>query len=192
MRKVAISAFCVLNVVAVLVMNQPDGFEAAKAAALSAWLSPQAAYRVRYGEWLVKRWAHLAGLDNRWTMFSTLHRFDWWYVIKAIRPAGPEVLPLPLQSERRVLQRLVTDHKEAKIHLNLYGRPDWRRAYGRYLCRTHGGAHDPIRFVVYELHHQNLLERPEAAALGRHLEPQAHARVIDAAACDAAVGRRGG
>jgi hypothetical protein len=183
MRKLVISAFCVLNVTAVLVMNQPEALETAKTTVLSARLSPENVYRTRYGEWMVKRYAHLAGLDNRWTMFSTLHRFDWWYVIKAIRPAGPEVLPLPLQSERSLLQRLLVDHKEAKIHLNIYNRPDWRRAYARYLCRTLAAAHDPAGFVVYELHHQSLLERAQAAASGRHLEPSSHAQVVDAVMC---------
>ncbi len=192
MRKLAISAFCVLNVTAVLVMNQPQALETAKAAAMSAWLPPQSAYRAQYPEWLVKRYAHLAGLDNRWTMFSTVHRFDWWYVIKAIRPAGPEVLALPLQSERTTVQRLVVDHKEAKIHLNIYGRADWRRAYGRYICRTLAAARDPAGFVTYELHHQNLLGRPEAAALGRHLEPRSHAQVIDAVVCAGSTMRRTG
>jgi hypothetical protein len=182
-RKLAISAFCILNLTAVLVTNQPEVFEGFKARTLAAWLSPPTTYRIRYAEWWVRRWAHLAGLDNRWTMFSTVHRFDWWYVIKAIRLAGPEVLPLPLQSQRSLVERRFWDHKEAKIHLNLYGRQDWRHAYGRYLCRQLAAAGDPAGMVTFELHHQTYLERREAAARGTHLEPSSHAQVIDAVVC---------
>lgn len=183
LRKLIVSLFCLLNILAVLVMNQPDAFETAKTELFAARLSPTATYRVRYAEWLVKRYAHLAGLDNRWTMFSTVHRFDWWYVIKAIRGAGPEVLPLPRQSERSFLQRHLFDHKEAKIDLNLYGRPEWRRAYGRYLCRQLAAGGDPAAFVMFELRYQALLERAQAEALGRHLEPSEHSQVLDAVVC---------
>lgn len=187
-RKLLISAFCVLNVSAVLVMNQPEAVARAKEQWLSAHLTPVASYRVRWTEWLVKRWAHLAGLDNRWTMFSTVHRFDWWYRIKAIRPAGPELLPLPLQSERSLVQRAFVDHKEAKIHLNMYGNPEWRRAYGRYLCRQLAAAGDPAGFVVFELDHQMILDRGAARATGTHVEPRSHAQVVDAVLCAASGG----
>lgn len=182
-RKLLVSAFCLLNILAVLVMNQPEVVADAKERWVAARFSPQDAFRVRYVEWLVKRWAHLAGLDNRWTMFSTLHRFDWWYVIKAIRPAGPEVLPLPLQSPRTPLQRIFFDHKEAKIHLNLYSAPEWRLGYGRYLCRQMAQAGDPAGFVVFELHYQNILTREEAERSGTHLEPTSHVQVADAVLC---------
>lgn len=182
-RKLLVSAFCILNVASVLVMNQPEPFAAAKERWIAGTFTPQDAFRVRYVEWLVKRWAHLAGLDNRWTMFSTVHRFDWWYVIEAIRPAGPEVLALPLQSQRGPLQRLFFDHKEAKIHLNLYGNPEWRLGYGRYLCRQLAAAGDPAGFVVFQLHHQTILPREEAVRRGTHLEPDIHAQVADAVLC---------
>lgn len=185
LRKSLISTFCVLNLAAALWMNRPPAVDAALDEGLSH-LPPMRAFHVRYGLWLLSRWAHLAGLDNKWTMFSTLHRFDWWYVIKAKYPDGSEeVLPLPLQSERTPLEHFFFDFKEAKIHLNLYLQPDWRKAYARYLCRwliDHRGP-PPPGVIIYELHYQNIYPRPQAAALGTHREPQSRSQVIQIVEC---------
>ncbi len=193
LRRTLISLFCVLNVTAVLVANQPDTFRDAKSTWLASNLSAHNAFRARYGEWLVMRYAHLAGLDNKWKMFSTLHRFDWWYVIKARFADGrEEVLPLPRQSERSWWQRAFVDFKEAKFHLNIYLREDYKRAYGRYLCReTEDRTGEAPVFIIYELDHRMLKERPEAVRLGTHQDDVVGKQVYQVVDCAWTRQRRG-
>lgn len=97
-------------------------------------------------------------------------------------------MDLPRQSPRRFVDEHFFDHKEAKFHLNIYLRPDWRRAYARYLCRQVEAREGKApAFVVYELHHQNFLDRDRALAIHRHLEADSHSQVIDAVVCGADV-----
>jgi hypothetical protein len=186
-RRLPLSLFCALNVGTVLFMNQPAPVEERGTQALGSMLSAQNASRAHAASWLVRYYAHLAGLDNRWTMFSYLHRLDWWYVIKAAYPDGlEEPLPLPLQSPRSFLQRTFFDYKEAKFHLNIYSQPEWRKAYGRYLCRQIAERGPPTASaIVYELHYQMFLDRAAAAAMGTHLEPSSHAQIVQVVQCPA-------
>lgn len=179
-RKIVLSAFCVLNIGTVVFMNLPAAVTEAETRALLL-LPPRAAYGIRWAELQVRRWAYVAGLDNTWTLFSQLPRFDWWYVIKARYPDGSEeLLPLPRQSERPFLYRNFFDHKEAKFHLNIYPHAHMRWSYARYLCRVIRATRPtPAAAIVFELHWQQILERREALALGTHLEPESHGRLLD-------------
>jgi len=185
MRNLLISAFCILNIATVVLVNTSPTGSVQKSDFLERHLSPHGAYRIRYTDWLVRRYAHLVGLDNQWTLFSTLPRFDWWYVIKGKYSDGSEaVLPLPLQSRRPFLERMFFDHKEAKLHLNIYNRPDWRAAYGRFLCREAAEREGRLpASVVFELHHQQIRERREAARLAGHLDPTIGVRILDTVPC---------
>jgi hypothetical protein len=186
-RRALISAFIILTVVTLLVANQPPAFQAWKRETAERRLGPQPAWVLRYGEWLIRRYAHLVGLDNRWSMFSQLPRFDTWFVIKAKhRDWTREVLPLPLQSERSFAQRVFVDFKEAKLHLNIYNRPQARWAYGRHLCLTTAERTGTLPLaIIWERHYQNILERSEAAATGTHLDPEVHSEVIQVVECAA-------
>lgn len=180
LRKAVISAFCVLNLGIVVLMNLPDAATEAEAGALDR-LPALAARRVRWLDWQIRRYAYLVGLDNTWTLFARLPRFDWWYVIKARYPDGSEeVLPLPRQSARPFLFRNFFDHKEAKFHLNVYPRAYMRWSYARYLCRVVRATRPtPATAIAFELHWQGILERREALARGTHLEPDIHAQLLD-------------
>jgi hypothetical protein len=179
-RKIVLSAFCVLNLGTVVFINLPAPVTEAETRALLR-LPPRAASGVRWAELQVRRWAYVAGLDNTWTLFSKLPRFDWWYVIKARYSDGSEeLLPLPRQSARPFLYRNFFDHKEAKFHLNIYPHVHMRWSYGRYLCRVIRATRPaPAVAIVFELHWQHILERREALARGTHLEPESHGRLLD-------------
>jgi hypothetical protein len=182
--KVVISGFAVLNLTTVLWANRPAwavrmGDELRNAA------SARNAYRVAYAGWLLSRYAHLAGLDNRWQMFGRQSRFNWWFQIQAVDAEGtPTDLPLPLQSDRTVVERTFFDFREAKFNLNLYGIEDLRIRYGRYLCR-----HFPVvkgnlvRRIRITRHHRMLLPMQVARSRGTHLEPQSYATVINELSC---------
>jgi hypothetical protein len=161
LKKAIISLFVVLSLGTVLYMNRP--------AALA--MSPDAAYPVVLGDWIVQEYAFLAGLNNQWQMFGRQSRFNWWYVIKARYADGTDqVLPLPLQSERGFFQSMLFDFKEVKLQLNLYPRPEAREAYAYYLARQYplrDGA--PISWIIFDLQWQMLLSREDASRYGMYV-----------------------
>ena len=180
LRRALVSAFCVLNVAAVLAANQPPDLRRDALSALERSAGARSAWRLAYAEWALRWYAHKVGLDNRWTMFSRLPRFDWWYRIEARDADGStRLLSLPLQSERSFAQRHFADFKETKFQLNVYDRPWQRRAYGRYLCRTADGSPDA---VVFRLHTRAILPREEAAARGDH-RGEASVRTVQEVRC---------
>lgn len=180
-----LSCFIALNLFTVLWMNRPVPLIEGGDALLGRYLSPLSAHYVRLVGWYIHRYAHLTGLDNRWQMFGEQSRFNWWYVIKArYEDLEPRVLPLPFQSERSFVQHLFFDFKETKFHLNLYPRPEARKAYARYLCRQYPVyAGRSITSVIFELHWQMLRPREEASRVGWHLYPETHNRVVNRFKC---------
>ncbi len=182
---VAISAFVVLNVVAVLRSNRPSWAGRAIEQAVGESIGPYALYRTRYAAWLVDRYAHLSGLNNRWQMFSHQSRFNWWYGVKALTAAGRAVeLDLPGLGQRRFAQRWLFDFREAKYHLNLYGNEDLRQRYARHVCRQWpaiGG--DPVLGIRFQLHHQDLLDPAQARARGTHLDPEISTSTMNEFSC---------
>lgn len=180
-RKTLISAFVILNVSTVLYMNRPVVVDAKIKENFPARLN----WGIEYGGWLIARYAHVVGLDNRWQMFGQQSRFQWWYVIKANYENDKErVLPLAMQSERTFWEDFLFDFKEAKLYLNLYTRPDFRETYARYLSRqfaTFEGA--PVTSIVYELHWRNILNPQEAARRGFHLEERSYKQLLQEVEC---------
>ena len=170
--RIAISIFAVLNIFTVLYMNTPPPWEEKVKAAIEENFDAYTAHRLRYSGWLVWRYAHFVGLDNRWEMFGRQSRFLWSYVIKARYANGKEVvLPLAAQSERSFFEHYLFDFKDAKIHLNIYPSKDFRAVYGQYLARqfpTHEGS--PVEAIVYDLKWQNLYGMKEARIQGTHLD----------------------
>lgn len=185
-----ISVFIALNLFTVSFPNRPVRLTAAVNEALDH-LPPMLAYRIRQANWLILQYAHLVGLDNRWTMFTHNSRFNWWHVIKAQSADGSTVLlPLPLQSRRTFWEQTLTDFKEAKFHLNIYPDAAAKRRYARYLCRAYPRANgSPVTAIVWELHHQTILNPSEAATRGTPFEPTRHVRVLETVPCTAEIGR---
>ena len=183
-----LSVLIVFNFAAVLFMNRP-AWVVRQERALAARVSPLTAHRFQQAGWLLHQYAHVAGLDNRWQMFSHNSRFNWWYVIRGAYADGTTaVLPLPRQSARSFWQHMLFDFKEAKFHLNIYGNEPARAAYARYLCREYpqrGQA--PISLIIWELHHQMILPPSETATRGAHVEPQSHSRVLGQFTCPSSV-----
>jgi hypothetical protein len=186
---VVISLFVVLNLLAVLRSNRPSWAGRAVDGALEETLGPYAAYRTRYVGWLLDRYAHLAGLNNRWEMFSHQSRFNWWYGIEAV--TGPDTateLNVPLLGDRRtVMQRVLFDFREAKFHLNLYGSRDLRARYGRFLCRqlrdASAGQAPEVQGIRFLLYHQDLLDPAEAREQGTHLDPNIYHQTLNQVSC---------
>lgn len=168
-RKAVISLFVLLNIGTVFHVNRPDWIPRVWGL-VSESPTPEWAYRRSYMDWVVRRYAHLVGLDNRWEMFSTLHRFDWWIRIYGIdRFSNRKLLTLPLQSERGFFQRQFADFREAKFHLNMYGDEQLRNQYARYLCGPSvNSGNEKYQAIEFELFHRNLRVRKEAELTGTH------------------------
>jgi hypothetical protein len=174
-----LSCFILLNLGAVLYMNRPAAVVEAEERFLQA-RDPGLAYELRYDRWLLQYYAFITGLNNQWQMFGDLSRYSWWYTIKAKYGEGePQVLPLPLQSERGFWDRALFDFKETKFHHTLYTRPQAREAYAHYLARQYpeqGGV--PISAIIIELSWQQILPRAEAARRGTHLDSTITTQVL--------------
>ena len=186
--KTLVSCFVILNVLAILRSNRPVWAGRVVEAAVDDAFGPHALYRTRYAGWMLDRYAHLSGLNNRWVMFSHQSRFNWWYGVQAIGPDNVAAdLNLPLIGERSMSQQILFDFREAKYHLNLYSSLDLRTRYARYLCRqlpvttgTYGLQVQAIRFL---LHHQELLYPAQARERGTHLEPDIYTRTLNEVTC---------
>ncbi len=172
MRRWVVVFFVLLNFGAIAFANRPATLAEAIDRRIGDTLSPLTAWRVRHAGWLLQRYAHLVGLDNHWIMFGRQSRFNWRYEISGrYGEAGEHLLPLPLQTRRRVFQDLVLDFKEPKLHLNLYADQTSRERYAQYLCRRFPTQEARrMEAVVFELRTQELRTRPEASASGDHLK----------------------
>lgn len=142
--------------------NLPDEVPRSVIAGLEQNCSPQMAHRIRWGEWVWKWGAHLAGFDNKWQMYGLQSRFNWHYQIIATYGEGDQqvdrLLPLPRQSERTYWQRAIVDFKEAKFHLNIYNDPLARETYAHYLARQFPEFNGQrLKRIRYDLKYQYIL-----------------------------------
>ena len=169
-RRLSISAFVVLSLFCVLLSNRPPRLIDWEEGALDS-IDPNIAYEARNARWLVEEYAFFAGLNNRWQMFGRQSRFNWWFTIEATYGNGsPILLPVPGQTERSLWRAALFDFKETKLALNLYGDPQAREAYARYLARQYPERDgQPIRAIAFLLHWQPLRSREEASATGTYL-----------------------
>ena len=183
-KQVLLSLFIVLNLGTVLFINRPLWL-VRESDEIVQGFTPRLAYRFNYTGWLIRRYAHLAGLDNLWQMFGRQSRFNWWYEITATYADGKTVvLPLPRQSPRTFWQAHFADYKEAKYHLNLYQSQELRQRYAHYLFReyaTKDGA--AIQTITFNLHHQMLLEPPQSGQQRTHVADRSYSQVLDQFSC---------
>lgn len=126
MRAYAIGGVLVLNLAAVLQANLPP-------------LPASMPRPVEWAGWALRRYAHAAGLDARWSMFSTVHRFDWG-LVPLVQDRGGDWTEAPEGG---------FDPNRAKLHLNLYADARGRRAYARQLCRESRGDAARAAFGVW-------------------------------------------
>ena len=84
----------------------------------------------------VGTYSQVLGLNQRYSMFSTIHRnidYNLFYGIE--NQTGRRILlPIELTEKRTWWQRHVVDHLGAKFHLNFYSNPGFRQSYSEFLC----------------------------------------------------------
>lgn len=116
-------------------------------------------------------YAFLVGLDQKYYMFSTLHRGDYHHIFKAKFADGTtETLPLERQSDRTFLQKHFFDHAAGKFHLNLVGATWGKKSYSQFLCREFAGVYPKkLQAIEVEFYTQTYRSRREAWELGGHL-----------------------
>lgn len=182
--RLAMSLATVVILSMILWCNLPDEVPAELHRIAEQNLSPNAAYRIRYGEWLFRYAAHVGGFDNKWQMYGGQSRFNWRYTITAHYQLGDRsisrVLPLPRQSDRTWFEAMFVDYKEAKFLLNIYNDQLARETYARYLARQfpeHEGL--PVIQISYTLSVQYILPPIVAVQQQQLLEPDVLSDVID-------------
>lgn len=163
--KLLISAFIVVHAVVICFRNCPVWLATWSERTAKAHLSPMNAWRLSHLPYWAHVYGHKVGLDNKWDMYSRLHRFDWWLVSVGVDRDGNSVLlPEPFQSQRTWWQSTFVDFREAKFYLNIYDRPEQEAQYASYLLRKypeHQGV--PIEKIRFDLHYRMFFENPEEA-----------------------------
>ncbi len=183
--KVLMSLFAVVNLLAVLFANEPD-WSSREREQWATKIAPVPLYRARQAEWMVRYYSYFSGLDNYWTLFSVLPRFNHWYWIKAHYADGSEqVLPLPMQSQRTFWQKYLFDFRTAKYYLNIYRSQEARQQYLRQLCQDYPrSAHgSTVVSITMDLYHRNILDRETALSRGTTMEPQSHHQPYGQVSC---------
>lgn len=169
--KLTVSAFIVMNVFVIGMRHRPQWLADWAQQTTQTHLSPMNAWRLGLIPFAVHWYSHKAGLDNRWEMYSSLHRFDWTLVAVGIDREGQAVLlPEPMQVPRTWWQRRITDFREAKFQLNIYQWPELQARYASYLHRTYPDNQGvPIDTIRFDLRYRMFAETPvEARQRGTH------------------------
>jgi hypothetical protein len=181
-RRALLSCFICLNLGTVLYMNFSSSFDTSANQFLA---SVPGGSLLRLVGWADARYAHAAGLDNRWVMFGYQSRFNWRYLIKGqYRNRSSVVLPIEGQMPRTFWQRNLFDFKEAKFRLNIYPSKAARQAYGEYLCRQFPSSDGwPIESVLIELHTESIAAREVAESSGSHRSSEITSILMDRVPC---------
>jgi hypothetical protein len=170
LKKALVLTWIVFNVVAVLLVNEV-------VLSKESWRKYRDKYWNVFGTKAIDEilfrtgwYSYLTGLDQRYSMFSTVHREFWWYEIKARLIDGELVtLPLERQSSRSFFERNFFDFKAGKFHLNLYSDDFARKAYSQYLCRKYRESlSKSIDQIEFEHHFHLFAKRYEAEDNHRH------------------------
>ena len=117
-------AFVVVNSIAVLYANRLPAWSADWAAFTNAHWDRAAVRGTDWALWWFSWYPYLAGLDQKYTMFSTLPRDQFIWRFYAVDRYG---------NRNEVAGE--ADHKSGKFYLNLYGDEGGRRRYATFLCR---------------------------------------------------------
>ena len=188
-KKIIISIFVTMNIVAVLYSNKPGFISTISNKFVNGCFSKVAATNIHYMSNFIEnkiRWyAYLVGLNNHWIMFSFQPRYNWWYRIKAKYENSEIVLlPLPRQSKRTFWQKIFFDFKEAKLEHNLYGNKKRRDNYANYLCRTFKiYKNSKIDSIIWELHSKSILPPKEACIKGMYMGNDEQLKNLDIFSC---------
>ncbi len=114
---------------------------------------------------------YVIGLDQRYTMFSTIHRSYYEYQFYGAGENGEKyIYPIELQSERTFWERNLFDHKRGKLHLILWNSKFGREAYSQYLYRTYAAdAPFEIKKLAIDWYWQGIYPLDKARELGSGL-----------------------
>jgi hypothetical protein len=181
--KVFICAFILLNFITIINSNRPQWLLVERILPSNTTINDF----MNQFRWRISMYAHYAGLDNRWEMFSFIYREDWFLVFKA-RYEGEEqdvYLPLALQSERRFIDKWFYDFREAKYRLNIYGSKGARQHYAKWLCEKYNMKDNhPILYVAVDYETTDILPREQARELGHHLGDKKITKRFDLVPCN--------
>ena len=179
LKRTCVVLFLLLNLLGIYLFNRPSGWALTWGRSPSPGTDPRLARALTWTEYYVWWYAYVAGIDQRYTMFSTVHR-GWYFFRYLAEDAKGNLIELPieLQKGRTFFQRHFFDHKAGKFQLNTFSNEAARRSYASYLCREYRYRLDSIPVAIRaELHSQQFVSREVAQETGSHIAgPTAMAR----------------
>ena len=173
LAQVGISLFILLNVAASIAMNRPDDVAVWLFRKVNATFSPRMAAMLQRVPDDLYRFAHFAGYNVKWQMYSYLQRYDFTILAVGIDASGRAVLlPEPLQSARTPFEQFVTDFRETKYQLNIYQYPSGQPFYASYLLRKYPDLNGvPTRAIRLDLQYRYYVDRSaDALASGQYFK----------------------
>lgn len=165
LKKCLILFFIILNFYSSIHWNFLEFFES-RFDHLSEKYSSEAIVKAKKFMWW---YPYLFGIDQRYTMFSTVHRNRTELVFYGVGENDKKlVYPIENQSERTFMERNFIDHKRGKLYLILYSQSEFgREAYSQYLYRKYADTADfEITKLAVDINWQEIYPIDKARSLG--------------------------
>ena len=169
-----VSLFIIFNLLTLLYYGTPQRFKKLINRTYKTIFNIPKDSNKRFPPFIIfERYAQITGLNNRWGMFASLERENWWLIIKArYKNNKTVILPLPKQSKRTFSQKYVFDFKEAQFRTRIYNNKTKQERFAEFLCRKFSKHNDSlIESIIFDRYEQKVFELKEANKLGDFLEP---------------------
>lgn len=185
-KKMLISLFILINLASFFWFNYPGKVTRLVNKILDHTLTEKTANKTKRTLEGVKRILRLLGLSHKWSMFNSVNRNNYWYLIKAKYKNLKEiVLPLPLQTPNvTILEKYFFSFREPKFLINLHKDTLRRRSYAHFLCKKFQlDNKSPIDAISFEYYSQNIVDPKNLMDSSTYLEPLVTKEVLDTFNC---------
>lgn len=186
LKKILISLFILINICAFFYFNYPGKVTRLGDKILNFTLKENIANKAR-GTLYKARWLlRLLGLCHKWSMFNSVNKNNYWFLIKArYKNAEEVILSLPLQVPNpTILEKYFFNFREPKFLINLHREGIRRKSYVNFLCKrykTTRGA--PIEKIVFEYYSQNIIKPKDLKNSSTYLEGRVTKEILDTFDC---------
>lgn len=185
-KKIIISLFILINLYAFFCFNYPGKVTRLTNKILNFTLKEKLANEVKKPLGKIRILLRLIGLSHKWSMFNSVSRDNYWYLIKAKYKNSKEVvLPLPLQTTNpTILEKNFFSFREPKFLINLYRDILRRKSYAHFLCKTYKTNEGvPIEKITIEYYDQSIIDPKNLKNSSTYLEAQITKEVLDTFNC---------
>lgn len=185
-KKIVISLFILVNLSAFIYFNYPGKVTKLTNKILNLILKEETARNIKKPVKKIRTVLRLLGLSHKWSMFNSLNRNNYWYLIKAKYKNSKEViLPLSLQTNNpTILEKYFFSFREPKFLINLSRDIQRRKSYVHFLCnkyKTYTGT--PIEKIIFEYYSQNIINPHDLKNSSIYLETSVTKEIINIFNC---------